>query len=105
MSLLVGAGKDGNIYVVNQSGMGGFNPSMDSVYQLMSHALPSGTWSSPAWFNGTLYYGGVNDSLKTFQFGAGAFSFTSQSANLFPYPGATPSISANGTSDGDRVDG
>ncbi len=55
MSLLVGAGKDGNIYVVNQSGMGGFNPTMDSVYQLMSHALPFGTWSSPAWFNGTVY--------------------------------------------------
>ena len=36
VSLLVGAGKDGNIYVVNQSGMGKFNPSMDSIYQLMS---------------------------------------------------------------------
>ncbi len=100
VSLLAGAGKDGNIYVVNQSGMGKFNPSMDSIYQLMSHALPSGTWSSPAWFNGTLYYGGVNDRLKAFQFTGGSFSLKSQSGNLFPYPGATPSISANGTSDG-----
>ncbi len=100
VSLLVGAGKDGNIYVVNQSGMGKFNPSMDSIYQLMSHALPSGTWSSPAWFNGTLYYGGVSDSLKAFQFAGGSFSLKSQSSKVFPYPGTTPSVSANGTSDG-----
>jgi hypothetical protein len=100
VSLLVGAGKDGNIYVVNQNRMGGFNPSMDLIYQLMYQTLPSGTWSSPAWFNGTLYYGGVNDSLKAFQFASGSFSLAAQSSTVFPYPGATPSISANGTSDG-----
>jgi uncharacterized repeat protein (TIGR01451 family) len=100
VSLAVGAGKDGNIYVINQSGMGKFNPSMDSIYQLMSSALPNGAWSSPAWFNGTLYYGGVGDRLKAFAFSGGSFSLASQSANLFPYPGTTPSISANGTSEG-----
>lgn len=100
VSLLAGAGKDGNIYIVKQSGMGKFNPSMDAIYQLMSHSLPSGTWSSPAWFNGTLYYGGQNDSLKAFQFTNGSFSLTSQSPRIFPYPGLTPSISANGTSGG-----
>lgn len=100
VSLAVGAGKDKNIYVVNQSGMGGFNPNMDAIYQLLSNALPSGTWSSPAWFNGNLYYGGVSDTLKAFAFSGGAFSLASHSANTFGFPGATPSVSANGASNG-----
>jgi uncharacterized repeat protein (TIGR01451 family) len=100
VSLVVGAGKDTNIYVVSQNNLGGFSPSMDSIYQLMSNALPSGTWSSPAWFNGNLYYGGVNDSLKAFTFVGGSFSLASYSSNTFGFPGTTPSVSANGTSNG-----
>jgi len=100
VSLVVGAGKDSNIYILDQSNMGRFNPAMDAIYQLLPYALPSGTWSSPAWFNGTLYYGGVSDSLKAFTFSNGKFSLTSQSANSFAYPGTTPSISATGTHNG-----
>jgi hypothetical protein len=100
VSLAVGAGKDRNIYVLDQSNLGKFNPAMDAIYQLLSNALPNGTWSSPAWFNGKLYYGGVSDTLKAFAFSNGEFSLASHSANSFGYPGTTPSISANGTSDG-----
>jgi len=100
VSLVVGAGKDTNIYVLDRSNMGGFNPGMDSIYQQMTGALPSGTWSSPAWFNGKLYYGGVGDNLKAFAFTGGSFSLASHSANSFPFPGTTPSISANGNSNG-----
>ena len=54
----------------------------------------------PAYFNGTIYYGGVGDAIKAFkitnaQFGSGP---ASQTSNTFRYPGATPSISASGTS-------
>jgi uncharacterized repeat protein (TIGR01451 family) len=100
VSLVVGAGKDSNIYVLDRTNLGGFHPGMDSIYQQMSGALPSGAWSSPAWFNGTLYYGGVSDYLKAFTFTNGLFSLASHSANTFLYPGATPSISANGTANG-----
>ncbi len=100
VSLVVGAGKDKNIYVLDQSNMGKFNPAMDSIYQLMSSALPGGAWSSPAWFNGTMYYGGVGDSLKAFPFTGGSFALASHSANTFAYPGTTPSISANGAANG-----
>ena len=100
VSLVVGAGKDTNIYVLDRSNMGGFNPGMDSIYQQMTGELPSGTWSSPAWFNGTLYYGGVGDNLKAFAFTGGSFSLASHSANTFPFPGTTPSISASGNSNG-----
>jgi hypothetical protein len=101
-NLAVGAGKDTNIYVVDRDNMGKFNPSVDQIYQQLSGALPGGAWSSPAYFNGALYYGGVSDFLKAFTFTNGQFSTPpgSKSANSFGYPGATPAISANGASNG-----
>jgi hypothetical protein len=101
-SLGVGAGKDGHIYVVDQANLGKFNPSTNAIYQDMPGALPGGIWSSPAWFNGTLYYGDVGNTLKAFAFTNGMFQPTpsSHSSHSFGYPGTTPSISANGTSNG-----
>lgn len=98
--LAVGAGKDGNIYVMGQSNLGKFNPAMDAIYQLLKGALPGGAWSSPAWFHGTLFYGATGDFLRAFVFQNGAFVAGAHSANAFPYPGTTPAISANGTADG-----
>lgn len=100
VSLVVGAGKDRNIYVLDQSNLGKFHAANDAIYQQMSGALPGGAWSSPAWFNGRLYYGGVGDYLRAFAFSGGSFALDSHSPNQFPYPGATPSISANGMSNG-----
>ena len=100
VSLAVGAGKDGNIYVVDQTNLGKFSPNADTIYQQLTNVLPGGIYSSPAWFNGTLYYGNVGGTLKAFTFADGLFesSPSSQSPETFPYPGATSSISANGTS-------
>jgi len=100
VSLVVGAGKDQNIYVLDQDNFGKFNPSKDAIYQLLSQALPGGAWSSPAWFNGNLYYAGVGDNLKAFGFSSGQFALAARSASTFPYPGATPAISANGSANG-----
>jgi len=100
VSLGVGAGKDGNIYVVNQANMGKFSKTADNIYQQMTGAVPGGVWSSPAWFNGQLYYGDVGDNLQAFRFSNGSFTSASLSPTGFGYPGTTPSISANGTSNG-----
>ena len=99
--LAVGAGKDGNIHVVDRANMGKFNPVTNSIYQELPSALGM-VFSTPAWFNGTLYYAGTDDTLKAFVFSAGSFETTpaSQSALSFAFPGTTPSISANGTSNG-----
>ena len=100
-ALAVGAGKDRNIYVVDRNGMGKFNPASNMIYQEMPAALGS-VFSSPAWFNGVLYYGSVGTALKAFAFANGTFqpAPASQSSNAFPYPGATPSISADGSANG-----
>ncbi len=103
--LVVGAGKDRNIYVANRDNLGKFNRAAGNntnLYQELPNALPNGAWSGPAYFNNTVYFGGVNDALKAYSISDALLSAapTSQSATAFPYPGATPSISANGTNNG-----
>ncbi len=99
--LAVGAGKDTNIYVVNRDNMGKFNPNNDSaIYQEIDGALPGGEWAKPSYFNNTVYYGDVGDNLKAFPISNAMLATTpsSQSTATFPYPGTTPLISANQTS-------
>ena len=97
--LAVGAGKDGNIYVVNRDAMGKFNSSSNNIYQQLSGVLSGSVFSAPAYFNNTLYYGAVGDRIKAFTITSARLSSaaTSQTGNTFPYPGTTPGISANGT--------
>ncbi len=99
--LAVGAGKDTNIYVVNRDNMGKFNPNNDSaIYQEIDGALPGGVWASPAYFNNVVYYGDTGETLKAFPISNAMLATTpsSQSPNLFIYPGTTPTVSANQTS-------
>ena len=99
-SLAVGAGKDRHIYVVDRNNLGKFNSGTNAIYQDLPSALSGSVFSTPAWFNGKLFYGAVGDRLKAFTFTAGAFPSapSSQTATSFVFPGTTPSISANGTS-------
>jgi hypothetical protein len=99
--LMIGAGKDGNIYVVNRDSMGKFNSSGNSqIWQQVSGALLSSIFSTPAYFNGTVYYGDVGETLKAFAISGAKLIATpqSQSPSQFVYPGTAPSVSANGTS-------
>jgi hypothetical protein len=100
--LMVGAGKDGNIYIVDRDSMGKFNPSSNGNYQTLNGVLPGGIWSTPAYFNGTVYYGDVSGTLKAFAFSSAKLAAApqSQSATQFTYPGTAPSVSANGTANG-----
>lgn len=98
--LAVGAGKDQNIYLVDRTNMGKFNPTNDTaIYQKLTNVLAGQVFSTPAYFNGTLYYGSSGDSIKAFPFqSARLTAVSSQTAITFTYPGATPGVSANGTS-------
>jgi hypothetical protein len=98
--LAVGAGKDTNIYVVNRDAMGKFNPNSNNIYAELALALPGGVYSMPAYFNRTVYYGAVGNPIKAFTIANAKLSTAPafQTSNTFAYPGATPSISANGTS-------
>jgi hypothetical protein len=100
--LMVGAGKDGNIYVVDRDSMGKFNASANKNYQMLNGVLPGGIWSTPAYFNGTVYYGDVSGTLKAFAISSAKLGAVpqSQSSTQFAYPGTAPSVSANGTANG-----
>ena len=100
--LAVGAGKDGNLYLVDRTNLGKFNPTNDNaIYQELDGVLPGGVWAMPAYFNGVLYYGSVGNSLQAFPFvNARLTNSSSQTAVSFAYPGTTPGISANGNSNG-----
>jgi hypothetical protein len=98
VDLAVGAGKDSNLYVVNRTNMGKFSSSNNSIYQELAGALPGGIWSMPAAFEGNIYYGPVGSPILEFQFKDALLQSTSvQTTTSFAYPGATPSISSNGS--------
>jgi hypothetical protein len=101
--LAIGAGKDQNIYIVDRNNMGKFNPNNDSaIYQEIDGVLSGGEWASAAYFKGSVYFGPVGNNLLQFQFSKARLLTSPQSKSgvSFPYPGTTPSVSANGSSNG-----
>lgn len=118
--LLVQAGKEGTIDLLNRDNLGHFNAGGDNqVVQTLpyiigdpgptSHSPPGcyngtlgGVWGGPAMWNNNLYFGGIYDSpLKAFYYDSVAqqiqTSFTSATPESFNYPGPTPSVSSNGS--------
>ncbi len=112
---LIGGDKNGTIYIVNRDNMGKFNNTSDQIIQELPNAvgvhlstsLTCGTnvndcdYSTPAYWNGHLYFSGVNDHVKEFTLLNGVLTGpASLSPQAFGYPGATPTVSANGNSNG-----
>jgi hypothetical protein len=109
--LLAQQGKQGTIYLLNTSNMGKYclnltPPCTDSDPQI-AQEIPggSGIWGSPAYWNGNLYWTGANDHIKARSFNANnsgliSTSPTSESAQIFAFSAPTPTISANGNSNG-----
>jgi hypothetical protein len=100
--LAVGAGKDQTIYVVNRDSMGKFNAqNNNAAYQAIDGAI-GGVYSMPAYFNNTVFFAAVGDTLKAFPITNAQLATTASvhSTNSFGYPGAAPTVSANGTSNG-----
>ena len=103
--LIVGAGKDSNIYLVDRDNMGKFSATANAIWQEVDGQLPGnppgfmagGVRSSPAWFNGTIYYGDAGGTLKAYSVTSAKLSTspTSQTAIAFEYPGASPVVSSN----------
>lgn len=103
--LLVQSGKGGTIYLIDRDQMTAGNQhycsGCASDTQIVQE-LPSanmGTWSSPAYWNGNLYFCGQNGPLQEFVLGNGLVNgLASISNTTFGYPGGNPAVSANGGS-------
>ena len=67
--LLVGTGKEGRIPLVNCDNMGGYHANQDAVVQTLPGALGYGSYGTPAFYKGRIYYNGTGDVLKAFTLG------------------------------------
>jgi hypothetical protein len=102
--LAIGAGKDGNMYVVNRSNMGHFNASGNTqIVQTISNAFAGhGMYSTPAYWQGYLYFWAPNDVLRIFQIVDGLVTATPVATGTITFgsPGATTVVSSNNGSSG-----
>jgi len=101
-NLVIAGSKDGTVYVVDRDQMGHFQFGSNSqIVQTLSGAVAP-IFSAPAYWNGNVYFAGWGDHVKAFSVSDGLLSATptSMSRTTYGYPGATPSVSANGNSNG-----
>ena len=97
---IISAGKQGIMYVVNRDKMGEFNSTRDNVIQTVTGSS-NGYFGSPAYFNNAVYYSGADDFLDRYSLRNGLLSATPVSETLTKFNrGSTPSISANGSTNG-----
>ena len=97
--LMLGVNKQGTLYLLDRDNLGQFNPISNSqIVQEFIGAMGS-CWSTPAYFNNTLYFAGLRDALMAYPITNGLIVKTpvSQGSLIFGFPGATPVISAQGT--------
>ena len=101
--IMIGAGKEGRIYVVDRDNLGHFHSGSDSqIVQSIKGAFPQPAYPSGAYWNGNVYFANDADVLKQYTLTGGLLSTTpaKKSTDKVAYPGSTPSISANGTTNG-----
>jgi hypothetical protein len=108
--LLVTAGKQGKVYLINRDNMGRYNTRKDKVVQTLPGAMLQ-SFDTPAYYNSTIYYVGAGPNveggppggevLEAFTITNGRINPTPRSASaVYGYPGATPSVSASGSTGG-----
>lgn len=100
--MLVVFGKQGMVYLMDRTNLGKYSPLGNQVLQTLPAGTVPNAHSNPAYWQSNVYFCGVGDFLKSFLLSEGLLSTspTSESATTYPYPGATPAVSANGNADG-----
>ncbi len=98
--LLIGGGKEGKLYLLNRDNLGGNLDHDSGAVQILT--LGNAIFATGAFWQNTLYIAGVQGHLQKFTFdpASSQFNATSQSQGTYGFPGATPSISAQGSSNG-----
>jgi hypothetical protein len=92
--LVAGGGKDGYLYLLDRDKMGGLGDN--NAWQRIGFGNP--IFGTAAYWNGHLYLAGLKGNLQGFSLDPAAamfnFSPSSVSSAVFPFPGATPSVSS-----------
>jgi hypothetical protein len=99
--LVIGGGKQGNLFLLNRDNLGKFNSSTNNVIETVN--LGNSIFATPVFWQNNLYVAGVGP-LKQFVFNSTTGKFNgapfSQSSTSYRFPGSTPSVSSNGASNG-----
>jgi len=101
---LVQVGKEGRILVLNRDSLGGYAPGGTNNANAVQDVpgLLGGLWSTPAYWNGNVYFWGSADYGKSFALNGGTLTTPNSSATPFKSQFPSPSfvISSNGTQSG-----
>jgi hypothetical protein len=95
--LLVQPSKGGDIFVIDRDRMGKFQTEGDAIVQRIH--LAGGAYGAMAYWNRHLFFANEKDSLRDYTIDNNGLTLNTYSSTRFENPGATPSISANGTKD------
>jgi len=101
--LLFTSGKEGRMYLLDREALGGVQAGADSGALASLPALGgNATFGSAAYFNGAIYIAPAKSPLLAFPIVNALLAPTpsASATNDNGFPGATPSISANGSSEG-----
>lgn len=105
-NFVIGGGKEGNLFLLDQTAMGhygaNFSPVNSNAVQIFS--VGNSIFSTAAFWNNSLYIAPAGGPLQAYPFitATGMFNIggATQTAASFGFPGATPSVSSNGASNG-----
>ncbi|MGH7916534.1 MAG: hypothetical protein ACREQE_03625 [Candidatus Binataceae bacterium] len=98
--LLVMAGKNGAIYLLNRDLMGEYSPTTDNVVAKVASPNGSKNWSTPAYWDGMIFFIMSKDVPRSYTLANGTLTAASSGTHNFPFLGGQPVISANGDNDG-----
>jgi hypothetical protein len=106
-NMVIGGGKDGNVYVIDRDNFGGYNQNTNQNVQTVKGKTLNALYGSPAYWtdsSGTqhVYEGPCNGALKMYNLNSstGLLSAGPASPSTYAFPGPTPSVSANGAVNG-----
>jgi hypothetical protein len=101
-NFVVGGGKEGNLFLLNQAAMGHYNATNSNAIQIFNVGNP--IFSTAAFWNNSLYIAAAGGSLQAYPFDTVAGMFkpgnATQASVSFGFPGATPSVSSNAANNG-----
>jgi hypothetical protein len=104
---MVVGGKEGTLFVLSQDSLGKYGANFSPVNSNVQQSFgvgSDGIWSTAGFWNNSLYVGAASSGLQLFNFNTTTALFNthaaSTSGHAFGWPGASPSISASGATNG-----
>ena len=108
IGVVVGGGKDGTLYILNQAALGGYSGTDAGAFQAIATGYH--IFSTPSMWNNTIYLGATSFQQTTapaplisyVQSSTTPYQFVqqAQSTAIYGFPGPSPAISATGATNG-----